>query len=183
MQRGIGDGAVGCSLSLVASGEDQFHNRITKALNVPFANVPIDGRFLRLAQERVNLACKVALADDSDRKKQRDQQWFIDQANQAGLEVDDDLLENDLTGDDQRKGSTTARHKARHNEARIARLRLQELLKQPIQTQRYGKFLSTITRQQQTVVRPMAPIAISSSTVASVQSNVGKSQRKKKHRK
>lgn len=144
--RGIGDGAVGCSLSLVASGEDQFHNRITRSLNIPFQRVPLDGRFLRLAQERVNLACKVAKADDNDRKKQRDQQWFIDQANQAGLEVDDDLLDNDLTDDDHGKGSTAARRLAHRNDARAARVRLQELLKQPIQTQRYGKFLSRSMR-------------------------------------
>jgi hypothetical protein len=145
-------------------------------------NVPIDGRFLRLAQERVNLACKVAEADDTDRKKQRDQQWFIDQANQAGLEVDEDLLDNDLTEEKQGKGSTSARDKARQNEARMARLRLQELLKQPIQTQRYGKFLSTIRSKQHTIVRPVAPVVNPTSTVSREQFRSGKVQRIKKRR-
>ena len=142
-KRGVGDGAVGCSVSIVASGEDQVHNRIKKLLNVQFQEVPIDGRLLRIAQERVNLACKVATADDTDRKKQRDDQWFIDQANQAGLEVDDDLL--NVTRDEDGSGTrrnrdSNMRTKARQKEAEIARKQLHEMLSQPVKTQRYGKF-------------------------------------------
>ena len=113
-QRGMGEGAVGCSLSLVASGEDKFHAKIVKALNVSFAEVPMDGRLLSSAQERVNLACKVASTEDSERKTQRDNQWFKDQAAEAGLEVDEDMLDDGLAGGD-------SRDKARLNEARLAR--------------------------------------------------------------
>ena len=112
-------------------------------LNVQFQEVPIDGRLLRIAQERVNLACKVATADDTDRKNQRDDQWFIDQAKQAGLEVDDDLLNNVMRDGDvisSRNKDSIMRMKARQKEAEIARKRLNELLSQPVQTQRYGKF-------------------------------------------
>lgn len=113
-------------------------------LNVQFQEVPIDGRILRIAQERVNLACKVATADDTDRKNQRDDQWFIDQAKQAGLEIDDDLLNNVRTDDDnigsRRNKDSNMRIKARQKEAEIARKKLQELLSQPVQTQRYSKF-------------------------------------------
>ena len=105
---------MGCSLSLVSSGEDKLHAKIVQALNVTFAEVAMDGRLLSGAQERVNLACKVASAEDSERKTQRDNQWFQTQAAEAGLEVDDDLLEEGLAGGD-------LRDKARLNEARWAR--------------------------------------------------------------
>lgn len=160
----MGDDAVGCSLSLVASGEDKFHAKIVKALNVSFAEVPMDGRLLSAAQERVNLACKVASAEDSERKTQRDNQWFKDQAAEAGLEVDDDMLDEGLAGGD-------SRDKARLNEARSARERLRQLLAQPIQTQRFGKFLSTNSAATQRVVP--APVVMPPAPGA---------QRKKKRR-
>ena len=113
-------------------------------LNVQFQEVPIDGRLFRIAQERVNLACKVATADDTDRKNQRDDQWFIEQAKQAGLEIDDDLLNNVRHDDDdvgsRRNKDVNMRIKARQKEAEIARNKLQELLSQPVQKQRFGKF-------------------------------------------
>jgi ATP-dependent RNA helicase DDX24/MAK5 len=141
----MGEGAVGCSLSLVASGEDKFHAKIVNALKVSFTEVVMDGRLLSGAQERVNLACKVASAEDTERKTQRDNQWFKDQAAEAGLEVDDDMLDNGLAGGD-------SRDQARLNEARLARERLRHLLAQPIQTQRFGKFLSTNSAATQRVV-------------------------------
>jgi hypothetical protein len=173
---------------LVASGEDQFHSKIIKAINIKFMNVPMDGRFLRLAQERVNLACKVATADDGDRKQQRDQQWFIDQANQAGLEVDDDLFHDTVANNDEDRGvssnSSSVLIKARQKEARIARLRLQQLLSQPIQTQRYGKFLSTIMIQQQTTARPATlPHVMPSSSTKTHSSVTSLTPRKKKQHK
>lgn len=144
-QRGMGERAVGCSLSLIASGEDKFHAKIVNALKVNFAEVPMDGRLLSASQERVNLACKVASAEDVERKAQRDNQWFKDQAVEAGLEIDDDLLEDGLAGGD-------SRDKARLSEARLARKRLRSLLAQSLQTQRFGKFLSTNSASTQRVV-------------------------------
>jgi hypothetical protein len=134
-------------VSLVASGEDKFHSKIVKALNLTFADVVMDGRLLSGAQERVNLASKVAAVEDVERKTQRDNQWFKEQATEAGLEVDDDLLTDGL--DD---GS--AKNKARWKEAQLARERLRALLAQPLQTQRYGKFLSTNSAASQRIVAP-----------------------------
>jgi hypothetical protein len=187
LQRGVGDGANGCSLSIVASGEDQFHNKIIKSLNVQFKEVPIDGRLLRLAQERVNLACKVAVADDTDRKNKRDDQWFIDQAMQAGLEIDDDLLNDVIDGEDEickkRNKKDTDRLKARQREAAISRIRLHELLNQPVQTQRYGKFLSTLQIQQQTNINRTAAAAHSPAVppVATKVQSGGRKQKRRKH--
>jgi hypothetical protein len=154
---------------------------------VEFKSVPIDGRLLRLAQERVNLACKVATAEDTDRKKQRDDQWFIDQAKQAGLEVDDDLLHN-VRGDDddlvrnKRTTSDAARSKACQKEADIARKRLNELLNRPVQTQRYGKFLSTLMIQQQTNVRPTGTtlLAVPSPSLSSAIVDPARAKKRKK---
>jgi hypothetical protein len=154
VQRGVGDQAVGCSVSLVASGEDKFHSKIVKALNLTFADVVMDGRLLSGAQERVNLASKVAAVEDFERKTQRDNQWFKEQAAEAGLEVDDDLLVEGL--DD---GS--AKNKARWKEAQMARERLRTLLAQPLQTQRYGKFLSTNSAASQRIVA--APVVMKNS--------------------
>lgn len=144
-QRGIGEGAVGSSLSLIASGEDKFHAKIVNALQVHFVNVPMDGRLLNAAQERVNLASKVASAEDAERKAQRDNQWFRDNAAEAGLDVDDEMLEDGLAGGDQRD-------KIRFEEAQRAKERLRHLLAQPIQTQRFGKFLSTNSAAAQRIV-------------------------------
>jgi hypothetical protein len=160
------------------------------SLNVDFQNVPIDGRLLSIAQERVNLACKVATADDTDRKNKRDNQWFLDQANQAGLEVDDDLLNNIKHDEDDevwnsRNSNNVARMKASQKEAHIARNRLNELLNQPVQTQRFGKFLSTLMIQQQTNVRPTARtlLAVPSPPPYVTMTGQTNANKQKKHRK
>jgi len=145
IQRGIGEGAVGSSLSLIASDEDKFHAKIVNALQVRFTDVPIDGRLLNAAQERVNLACKVAAAEDAERKTQRDNQWFKDNAAEAGLEVDDEMLQDGLAAGDQRD-------RIRFGEAQDAKERLRQLLSQPIHTQRFGKFLSTNSAAAQPIV-------------------------------
>lgn len=148
----MGDAAVGSSLSLVASNEDKFHSKIVKSLNLTFADVVMDGRLLSGAQERVNLASKVTLVEDSERKKQRDNQWFKDQAADAGLDVDDDLLTDDLV-------DGSSKDKARWKEAQQARERLRVLLAQPMQTQRFGKFLSTNSAAtQRTVAADIVPV-------------------------
>jgi ATP-dependent RNA helicase DDX24/MAK5 len=145
LQRGVGEGAVGCSLSLIASGEDKFYSKIVNALKIKFTTVPMDGRLLAAAQERVNLATKVAASEDAERKATRDNQWFREQAEEAGLDVDDDMLEEaGVTGD-------VKRDRARQSEAASARQRLRDLLAQPIQTQRFGKFLSTNSAATQRV--------------------------------
>ena len=108
----------------------------------------MDGRLLAAAQERVNLATKVAAAEDAERKSARDNQWFREQAAEAGLELDEDLLDDSAgnnTGD-------LKRDRARQSEAVMSRERLRVLLAQPMQTQRFGKFLSTNSAATQCVV-------------------------------
>jgi len=106
----------------------------------------MDGRLLAAAQGRVNLATKVATSEDAERKAARDNQWFREQAEEAGLEVDDDMLDDaGVTGD-------VKRDRARQSEAASARERLRALLAQPLQTQRFGKFLSTNSAATQRVV-------------------------------
>jgi hypothetical protein len=62
---------VGCSLSLVASHKDKIHFLIVEKLGVQFEKVA-NGRLMRGAQERVNMATKVVTAQDiEDNRSQR----------------------------------------------------------------------------------------------------------------
>ena len=134
LQRGVGGRAVGSSLSLVAPSEDKFHSQLVQQLGLSFETVRMDGRILRESQERVCLASKVATADDSDRQRTRDQQWFQEQARDAGIELESD--DEDLID-----GSNT-RSAALRADVAGSRQRLARLLQQPLQIQRHGKFLS-----------------------------------------
>ena len=157
IQRGVGAGAVGCSLSLVAPSEDRFHSKIVQALQVKFSTVPMDGRLLAAAQERVNLAAKVAEAEDTERKATRDNQWLREQAAEAGIDIDDDddndMLEKGTLG----KSGDHKRDRARQSEVVLAKQRLRVLLAQPMQTQRFGKFLSTNSAAMQRVIMEPTP--------------------------
>ena len=131
----MGDKATGHSFSLISPAEDKSHAAILAALNTRFENVLIDGRLLREAQERVNLATKVVIVSQHERKANQNNRWFTEQALEAGLDVDDDLL-------DEGYGSGM-RDRATVQDAKSAKERLSVLLSQPIQKQRHGKFLST----------------------------------------
>lgn len=96
----------------------------------------MDGRLLAAAQERANLAAKVVECDEVETKAQNANKWFQVAAEEAGLDLDDDMIDEGLAGGDQRD-----QHKLR--EAKAARARLRQLLAQPMQTQRFGKFLSS----------------------------------------
>lgn len=112
--------------------DDKNYSRIVQALQAKIQTVHLDGRLLRAAQARVNLASKVVSAEGEERKVQREKKWFHDQAGEAGLELDESLVE---TGDSSNRN--------RQGDARRARAELAQLLSEPMQTQRYGKFLST----------------------------------------
>ena len=131
----MGDNATGSSFSLVAPAEDKAHSAVLNSLNTRFENVLIDGRLLREAQERVNLATKVVEVSEIERQASQNNRWFKEQAREAGLDVDDDLLEEGI--------GNGKRQRAKLQDAKNARDRLAILLAQPIQTQRHGKFLST----------------------------------------
>ena len=128
---------MGSSLSLIAPGEEKTHNNVCEALKSKhlFEAVNIDGRLMAAAQERVSLATKIVECDEVETKAQNNNKWFQEAAEEAGLDVDEDMLDEGLAGGDRRD-----QHKLR--EAKAARERLRQLLAQPMQTQRFGKFLS-----------------------------------------
>jgi hypothetical protein len=146
-QRGVGEGAVGLSLSLISPSEDRNHARLLQSLEAEFSDVNMDSRLLQSAQERVNLASKVVSTNDAEQKTNRENQWFKQKAEEAGLEMDDNLLDEGLAGGD-------LRDQSRLREAQKGRIRLRQLLAEPMQTQKFGKFLSTNTAARQNAVVP-----------------------------
>jgi ATP-dependent RNA helicase DDX24/MAK5 len=146
-QRGIGEKAVGLSLSLVAPSEDKIHAKLSQSLEAEFSDVVMDSRLLHSAQERVNLASKVVSTNDTEQKTNRENEWFRKKAEEAGLEMDDNLLDEGLAGGD-------LRDQSRLREAQKGRNKLRQILSEPMQTQKYGKFLSTNTAARQNAVVP-----------------------------
>lgn len=102
LQRGVGKQAVGSSLTLVAPKEDKAHGKVAGALDSVFSLVQLDGRILRMAQERVNLATKVTAVESAERKSKQSDQWFRSQAAQADIELEDDVLEGSENSRDER---------------------------------------------------------------------------------
>lgn len=109
---------------------------IVHSLQVRFEPVNMDGRLLNSSQERVNLASKVVIAEEKQSKTQRRNQWFRETAEEAGIEVDDICFEDGLEDGDNRNVCEL-------RNSQTAKVRLQALLSQPMQTQKFGKFLST----------------------------------------
>jgi len=146
--RGMGERAIGSSLSLVGPSEDKPQAQIRNSLKTSFENVNIDGRLLRQAQERVNLACKIVSADDVNNRSMRNKCWMKEKAEEIGFDLDEELLEGGLEEGDQRDQS-------RAREAAKAKEKLKLLLAQPIRTQRHGKFLSTNSAVRQKEAGPV----------------------------
>ena len=136
-QRGVGDGAVGSSLSLVAPAEDKAHKIIADSVQATFSNVMIDGRIMSSSiAPRVNLASKIVAAEELEQKSQARKKWFEEKADEAGLELDDVILEDE--------SSKSPKELARLKEAQKAKVELTRLLNEPIKAQRFGKFLSSV---------------------------------------
>lgn len=136
-QRGMGEKAVGFSVSLVSSAEERQQKAIFDELGKSlFSPVHLDGRLLAEAQERVNLACKIVSCDEIESRTDRSNKWFKEAAAEADLELDDDMLDEGLAGGD-------LRAQQRLREAKKARGLLKSLLAQPMVVQRFGKFLSS----------------------------------------
>ena len=136
-QRGMGEGAVGSSVSLVSSAEERQQKAILDELGKKlFTDVHLDGRLLSDSQERVNLASKIVTCDEVESRTDRSNKWFQDAAAEADLQLDDDCLDEGLAGGD-------IRDQQRLREAKKARTTLKELLAQPMVTQRFGKFSSS----------------------------------------
>mmetsp|Transcript_15536 Transcript_15536/g.22633 ORF Transcript_15536/g.22633 Transcript_15536/m.22633 type:complete len:642 (+) Transcript_15536:2186-4111(+) len=153
--RGMGEDAIGWSVSLVSASEDKSHITICrvvlgegkKSLDV----APMDYRLLANASQRVNLATKIVSCNDAEARTSKNNQWFIDAAEEAGLDLDEDLLDDGLKGGDRRD-------QQRLVEAKNARKALKQLLAKPMRTQNHGKFLSTAGLQHsvkaETEVKP-----------------------------
>ena len=151
----MGPNAFGSSLSLIAPSEDKAHDAIVSALGGSkklFEPVILDGRLLHEAQERVNMASKIVAADEIEARAKKTNSWYHDAAKEAGLEVDDDMMEEGLAGSGDLKDAQQLR------QAKQAKNALRVLLARPMVTNRFGKFLSshpgTAGKQQHNQVTP-----------------------------
>ena len=131
----MGAGAVGSSLSLIAPAEDKAHSKIASSLDVAFKKVLLDGRLLASSIERTNLATKIISVDEMQQRMNSHNRWFSEKAKEADLDLDDDLVEDE--------SNLSTKVQQQILEAKKAKSRLQQLLAEPMKTQRYGKFLST----------------------------------------
>ena len=136
-QRGVGEKAVGTSISLVAPAEEREHQKICEAVkgSKSLEQVHIDGRLLNEAQARVALATKIVSCNDVETQVSRKNKWLQDAAKEAGLDVDEDMMEGGLLDGDQRD-------RQRFLEAKRAKGELRQLLAKPMRVQHFGKFLS-----------------------------------------
>jgi len=97
---------------------------------------PLDAHLLAAAQERANLAEKIVKMDEAEQKKAASNNWFAKAAEDAGLDLDDGLME-------ELEGQGGVRDMQKYKEAEHARNKLRQLLKKPMRKQRFGKFLSS----------------------------------------
>jgi len=127
----MGDAAVGVSLSLVSPAEDKPHARILQALQLEQSPTnrmetwDLEGRLLRSAVQRVNLATQIVKWSTKDRQTQQDNSWWNKMAKEADMELDDRLLE-EMRDDDGPKANQSRRH------IESAKTRLQQLLAEPL---------------------------------------------------
>jgi len=137
--RGVGDKAVGTSISLVAPAEEKEHRKIVEAVRgggtKSLEEVHIDGRLMNEATTRVALATKIVSCNDTETQASRRNKWLEDAAKDAELDVDEDMLEGSLLDGDQRE-------RQRFLEAKRAKAELRQLLAKPMRKQHFGKFLS-----------------------------------------
>ena len=80
----------------------------------------------------MSLANKVFTCQDAESQTSKKNKWLQDTAHEAGLEIDNDMLESSLLDGDQRD-------RQRFIESKRAKAELKQLLQQPMRTQRYGK--------------------------------------------
>lgn len=135
--RGVGEKAVGNSVSLVSSAEERKHKDCCLAVGLKFFDdATIDGQLLNAAQERVALASKVIAHEELESKTSSDNAWYKKAAEEAGIELDDSLLEDAMDG-------KSRKQRKQHLEGGFhAVSKLRALLLQPMRTQNFGKFLS-----------------------------------------
>lgn len=88
------------------------------------------------AQEIVDLASKIVSHSDIELKTNKHNQWFINAAKEAELDLEDDMLDDDIINKGDQKDRLTLR------EAQKAKQQLKVLLSRPMRTQAFGKFMS-----------------------------------------
>lgn len=141
----------------------------------------MDGRLLTSAQERVSLATKIVTAEDEQNKVTRQNQWFRDTAEEAGIELDDNCLIDDIFVTNKSNNNNKAIGAAFLHNAETAKARLKVLLSQPMQTQRYGKFLSTNSSLVQEVTNQF--VVANNEATTTTTKKTSKSNRKRKRNK
>ena len=123
----------------MAPAEEKEHLKICEAVRgsgfKSLEQVHLDGRLLNEAQERVALATKIVSCNDFESQASKKNKWLQDTAKDAGLEVDEDMMESGLLDGDRRD-------RLRFLEAKRAKIELRHLLAQPMRKQHFGKFLS-----------------------------------------
>eukprot|EP00559_Dactyliosolen_fragilissimus_P003511 CAMPEP_0184860228 /NCGR_PEP_ID=MMETSP0580-20130426/5162_1 /TAXON_ID=1118495 /ORGANISM="Dactyliosolen fragilissimus" /LENGTH=931 /DNA_ID=CAMNT_0027357263 /DNA_START=149 /DNA_END=2943 /DNA_ORIENTATION=+ len=139
--RGVGDTAIGWSISLVSASEEREHMKICEAVNgkgsKAFEGAQIDGRLLSASQERVSLASKIVSCEEVESKSRNSNKWFTDAAADAGLDLDEDLLDGGLL-------AGSRKDVQRLQESKRAKIQLKQLLAKPMRKQNFGKFLSGV---------------------------------------
>ena len=136
--RGVGETAFGSSISLISAAEEKAQRAICLAVDSEtkeFKPLPFDGQLLSAAQERTNLASRIVECENIESKASKQNEWFAKAAEEAGLDLDEDLLDGGLMDGDHRDRQRLA-------EARKGRQRLKQLLAVPMRKQQFGKFLS-----------------------------------------
>ena len=138
-QRGVGEKAIGTSISLVAPAEEREHQKICEAVRGSGSRslelVQIDVRLLNEAQERVALASKIVSCHDVESQASKKNKWLQDAAKEAELELDEDMMEGGLLDGDQRD-------RQRFLEAKRAKSELQRLLAKPMRKQHFLELVS-----------------------------------------
>ena len=88
------------------------------------------------ARKRVSLASKIFKSESIEEKSKQNNNWFTKAAEEAGLDLDENLLDEGQAGGD-------LRDQQKKKEAAKAKEELKKLLKQPMRAQKFGKFLSS----------------------------------------
>lgn len=124
----------------MAPAEEREHQKICESVqgvgSKRFEQAHIDGRLLSQAQERVSLATKIVSCNAVESQASKKNKWLQDAANDAGLDVDESMLESGLLDGDHRD-------RQRFIDAKRAKVQLRQLLSQPMRKQHFGKFLGT----------------------------------------
>jgi len=185
-QRGVGEGAIGTSLSLVGPTDEKIHSQICRAINGPSESsvkggskeltaAPLDQMLLQAAKERVNLASKIVLSSDIESRASKTNNWYAKAASECGLELDEDVLEKGQAGGDDKE-------RQKLGEAKRARGQLAELLAKPMKKQHFGKFLgsagATAAAAHAKAVTPFVPSAEVVEKIGGGSTAVGKAAKK-----